>query len=549
MEKNSGTREIDAEGLVVTPGFVDVHTHYDAQVVWDPFLSPSHLHGVTTAVFGNCGVGFAPVRRGNEDFLIDLMEGVEDIPRSVLESGLTFEWESFSEYLDHLDRHQFVMDIGAQIPHSALRLYVMGERGSDHRQAPTAEEIDSMAAIVEESVVAGALGFTSSRSPGHRTLAGEYIPSLSASMEELAGIGRALTSAGTGVIEIAADLVGPDAGLENHMDLRRGFGFLRDLAQRTARPLSFLLTQDDRAPDAWREILLEVEDAVSKGVQIRAQVAPRAVGVMCGWELTNNPFGSKPSYREIADRPLSERLEELKQPARRDAILSEELGTHKFTRRLAESLDRMFALDSVKPDYEPAPHTSIAVEAARRSVTAEELAYDMMLEQGGRQLLYFPMQNYSQGNLDAVKEMLCHPLTVPGLSDGGAHAATLCDVGFPTFLIYHWARDRDRGDRLSLEEVVRMHTQDAAEMVGLRDRGILKPGYRADLNVIDFDSLGVPAPELIHDLPGGGRRLVQTSEGYCHTFCAGVETVAQGKPTGAMPGRLVRGPKGGIEGL
>jgi N-acyl-D-aspartate/D-glutamate deacylase len=530
-----GEREIDARGLLVTPGFVDAHTHYDGQAIWDSELAPSSWHGVTTAVFGNCGVGFAPVRPNTEQLLIELMEGVEDIPGTVLSEGLDFTWETFPEFLTALERRPRTIDVGAQVPHSALRFYVMGARGGDHFEQPTAEEIVKMANLTVEGVRAGALGFSTSRTHLHRTLKGKLVPTLTASTDELYGIAAALGELGQGVIEAVSDITDPDVA-----ELEPEFNILRSISEISGRPLSLLLTQIDKYPNTWRDIMALVDRAVADGIDMRAQIAPRAVGVMCGLQATSNPFGSKPSYREIASLPLPERVAEMRRPERRAAILSEPLGSHQMSRVLHDSMDNLFELGEV-PNYEPEPSSSIAAQAARLGISPSELAYDMMLRRDGEELLYYPLRNFASGNLDGVEEMMRHDRTVTGLSDGGAHAGAVCDASFPTFLLYYWGRDRQRGQRFPIERLVQMQTADTARLVGLYDRGILAPGYKADVNVIDFDRLQLRPPMMVHDLPAGGRRLVQKSVGYRHTICSGVETFTDGEPTGALPGKLVRG--------
>ena len=531
-----GHRELEADGLLVTPGFVDVHTHYDGQATWDDELAPSSWHGVTTAVFGNCGVGFAPLRPNSEAFLIELMEGVEDIPGSVMAEGINFSWESFAEYLDALDARSYAMDIGAQVPHSALRVYVMGARGADHLEAPTAVEIAMMGRLAAEGIVAGALGFTTSRTRNHKTLAGRLIPTLSAHHDELLGIADALSGLDQGVLQVVSDAFIEPTGDE--LDIE--FELMRAMALTSGRPISISLLQGNGDGGHWKRVLELMDDARRDGAVMRAQVAPRAVGVLCGLQATSNPFGSKPSYREIAHLALDQRVVEMRRPERRAAILAEEPGSHKFTRMVHDSMDRLFELGEI-PDYEPDPSSSVAARAQRLGISAHELAYDLLLRRDGRELLYFPLQNYDDGNLDAVREMLQHPRTVPGLSDGGAHAGTLCDASFPTFLLAHWGRDRSRGERLPLESLVKAHTRDTADLIGLRDRGLIEPGLKADLNIIDFAELNVAPPVIVHDLPAGGRRLVQQAVGYRHTICSGVETFTDGVPTGDHPGRLVRG--------
>jgi N-acyl-D-aspartate/D-glutamate deacylase len=534
MVTERGRREIDADGLLVTPGFVDIHTHYDGQAIWDSELAPSSRHGVTTTLFGNCGVGFAPVRPSEIAYLMDLMEGVEDIPGSVLAEGVDFSWESFPEYLDVLASKAYSIDIGTFVPHSPLRLYVMGPRGSDHEARATPEQVAEMGKVAAEAMRAGAFGFSTSRTQAHRSLDGRYVPSLTAPRDELLGITGALGALGRGVVQVVSDITDPRL-----VDTEEEFRLLRSVSQTSGMPLTLGLIQLYQEPEVWRTILDRMNEAVDAGINMSAQVAPRAIGILCGFEASTNPFASKASYRSIAGLPLAERVRELSRPERRTAILAEELGNHRFTRMVHDSMDRIFELGSV-PDYEPDPKSSIAARAGQLNISPHELAYDIMLQNGGRELLFFAMNNYVSGNLDDVGEMLRHPRTIIGLSDGGAHVGVLCDASFPTYLISHWSRDRVRGERLPVETCVKMLTRETASLVGLADRGVVRPGLRADLNVIDFERLGALKPTMVYDLPAGGRRLIQEAVGYRHTLCGGVETFTDGAPTGARPGRLVR---------
>lgn len=526
-----GRREIDASGKLVTPGFVDIHTHYDGQVTWDPLMTPSSLHGVTTVVMGNCGVGFAPVKPEQRDWLISLMEGVEDIPGSVLAEGMTWNWETFPDYLDAIDTPHAI-DFAAQLPHGALRTYVMGRRGGDHLARPTADEMDRMRDLVAEAVEAGALGWSTSRSAVHKTSAGEPTPSLTASREELAGMAAGLAKAGAGVIDFISDF----------MDEPEEMEFVSAIVEAAQRPMSVSVVQSDRAPDKWRGLLDGLAEISAKqGIPITGQVAPRAVGVMLGWELSWHPFMAYPSCAALADLPREERVEQLRRPEIRAAILSEKPETDsEFVDRLSTRFDQLYLLGD-PPNYEPGPNDSVAALADRSGVSATEVAYDAMMAQGGRGLLYFPMLNYSAGNLDAVREMLARPDTVPALGDGGAHCGAICDASFPTTLLTHWGRDRKAGGLFPVEWLIKRHTVDTAAVVGLFDRGQVRPGYRADLNVIDFDRLQADHPEVLYDLPTGGRRLMQTATGYVATVVAGEVIVEDGRHTGALPGRLVRG--------
>jgi N-acyl-D-aspartate/D-glutamate deacylase len=522
-------REIDAEGLMVAPGWVDLHTHYDGQATWDPELTPSAWHGVTTTVFGNCSVGFAPVRPGSEQFLINLMEGVEDIPGTVLSEGIDFRWESFGEYLDALEAAPHVIDIGAQVPHAALRFYVMGERGADHAEIPTEDEISTMGAVAAQAIEAGALGFTTSRTTKHRAADGRPTPSLSSTDAELIGIAKAIGATGRGVLQCNSDF-----GTDHELAL------LRQLAAESGRPLSFSLLQVDHAPTLWRDLLAGVAAANRAGETLRVQVGSRPIGVLFGLDATLHPFLLHRTYNEqgLATKPLAERLDVLRRPEVREAMLAEDPSG--FGQWLTSALERTFELHD-PPDYEPDPSTSIAARAARQGRSPLDLAYELLLADEGRALLYHPFENYSDGNLDAVAEMLRSPHAVAGLGDGGAHVGTICDASFPTTLLTHWTRDRTRGDKLPLPFVVRRQTRDTARAMGFSDRGALRPGLRADINVIDLDALRLHPPRIVWDLPAGGKRLIQGVDGYRHTFVAGIETYRDGQWTGATPGKLLRG--------
>jgi len=519
---------IDADGALVTPGFVDVHTHYDGQASWDGRLAPSALHGVTTVVMSNCGVGFAPVRPGDQDRLIELMEGVEDIPGAALHEGLAWDWQTFGDYLDALERRPHDIDLGAQVPHGPLRLFVMGERGAD-REPATEAEIAEMGRLAAGAVLAGALGFTTSRTLNHRTSRGEPTPTLTAAREELVGIARAVGSTGRGVLQVISDFPDFDDEMET----------LRRMMAESGRPLSVSLSQLHDRPDDWRRTLEAVTAANADGLVMRAQVAPRAVGVLIGLQATLNPLNRCPSYAPYAGLDVGEQARRLADPELRSAILSEYAESR---RRMADSLDRVFVLGE-PPEYEPHPDTSVAATAAGLGRDPYELFYDLLLEDDGRALLYLPIFNYADGNLDAVAEMLAHPHTIPGLGDGGAHVGTICDGSFPTTLLAHWGRDRSRGRRFELPWLIRRQTQDTAEALGLADRGVVAAGYKADLNVIDLERLRLGAPRMLHDLPAGGKRLMQRADGYLHTVVSGTPTYASGEPTGALPGHLVRGPQ------
>lgn len=526
---DQGRREIDADGLLVLPGWVDVHTHYDGQATWDQELAPSSWHGVTTAVFGNCSVGFAPVRPGDEGFLINLMEGVEDIPGSALAEGIEFRWESFGDYLDALAETPRSMDIGAQLPHAALRFYVMGERGADHTEVPTTDEIARMGELAVEAVRAGAFGFTTSRTKKHRAADGRFTPSLTAHRAELLGIAEALGAAGVGVLQINSDF-----GTPEEVEL------VHDMAVRSGRPLSFSLIQLDDRPDQWRELLEMVERANDEGATVRAQVGSRPIGVLFGFAATLNPFMTHPAWGALTALDIDERLDRLRHADVRAEFLAQQPDAG-FGQFLERALQRTFELGD-PPDYEPDPSMSLAAQAAASNSDVFELAYDLMAADGGTALLYHPFENYSDGSLEPVREMITSPYSIAGLSDGGAHVGTICDGSFPTYLLTHWARDRTRGPRISLEQVVRSQTSATAHAIGLDDRGVLAPGRRADVNVVDFDALRLHPPELAFDLPGGSKRLLQRATGYRHTFVAGTETFTDGTWTGSTPGALVRSP-------
>ena len=521
-----GAREVDADGLVVAPGWVDIHTHYDGQVTWDPEVSPSSWHGVTTVVMGNCGVGFAPVRPDGHDFLIELMEGVEDIPGSALHEGIDWQWESFPEYLDALDAHERVLDIAAQVPHAALRAYVLGERA---HEAADADEIAEMARLTTEALRAGAVGVTTSRTFLHRSKHG-LVPGTSAPPDELLALGDAVGAAGRGVFQLIAD--GAPMGEAGE--------WMTEIARRTGATVTYSLSQSPPDPMAYRAALADAEKQAADGLTIVPQVPCRPTGMLFGLQSSLHPFITHPTYRALAKRPLAERVVELRKPEVRAQLLSEEAQTGSpVARILISRWDRIFPLGD-PPDYEPAPETSVAAVAAREGRRPEEVVLDWLLDGDGTALLNAPLSSYEHTNLEAVREMMVHPNTVLGLSDGGAHCGLICDVSMPTTLLTHWVRDRTRGERISLEQAVRMQTGRTAQIYGFSDRGTLEAGKRADVNLIDLAGLVLHAPEMVHDLPAGGRRLVQKADGYRATFVAGEQTYADGEPTGARPGRLVR---------
>jgi N-acyl-D-aspartate/D-glutamate deacylase len=523
-------RTIDADGLLVTPGWVDIHTHYDGQATWDPYMSPSSWNGVTTAIMGNCGVGFAPAHKHQREWMIELMEGVEDIPGAVLNEGVRWDWETFPQYLDALESMPRSMDIGAQIPHGALRVYAMGERGA-RREVATADDIQLMAALTKEAVLAGAFGFTSSRAIVHKTKRGEPVPSLGAPLNEMLSIARAVGETGKGVLQLISDFD----------DLNEEFSLMRECARVSGRPLSYTLLQHDFIPERWREVLKRTSAARTEGLDIKAQVACRAIGMVHGLECSLHPFFMTAGYLSVADLPLETRVQRLREPQLRAQILRE-AAIKPGNRRLdsiTQDLHKLFPIGETA-NYEPDPQTSIAAMAQKLGRNAQDLAYDLMLENGGKKKFYFPLYNYTESNLDAVHEMMQHPATLLGLGDGGAHVGYICDASYPTFLLSHWARDRERGPKFSLEFLVHAQTQRNALGMGLKDRGAILPGMRADLNLINFDKLGLSAPEMTYDLPAGGRRLIQRPSGYMATLVNGEVVMQGGEATGALPGRLVR---------
>ena len=526
-------RTIDATGKLVTPGWVDVHTHYDGQASWDPFLTPSSWHGVTTAVMGNCGVGFAPAAPDRHEWLIELMEGVEDIPGSALAEGITWEWESFEEYLDALDARHYAIDLGAQVAHGPVRGYVMGDRGAAN-EAPTADDIAAMSDIVERGLRAGALGFSTSRTPIHKSKSGELVPGTHATADELFGLADALRRAGHGVFQFA-----PDHALVP----RDEWPWMTEMARRTGRTVSVNLNQPDEAPDLWREVLGLLDQAQADGVPIVAQVAGRNVGLLMCLEGSFNPLDFHPAYAPISTLPLAERVAALRDPELRSRLAESPGPDSLFERVVTSRLDQWWAVADGDIDYEPPAEDSIAAVSARTGRPAIELIIDQLTAHDGHGMILTPFFNYAYGDLSFTYEAHQHPGTRMGLADAGAHCGVICDGGTPTFMLTHWTRDRSRGPKLPLEHVIHRQTLQTAELYGLGDRGALLPGLRADINVIDYDRLTFGPPRMAHDLPAGARRLVQKADGYDATFVGGVQTVDHDEFTGELPGRLVRGPR------
>jgi N-acyl-D-aspartate/D-glutamate deacylase len=523
-----GAEEIDARGLLVTPGFVDPHTHYDAQVMWANHITPSSCNGVTTALLGNCGVGFAPCLPDQREMLVKLMEGVEDIPEPVLTEGLPWNWQSFPDYLDRLDARRFDLDVATQVPHAALRVFVMGERGAAREPATEADRAE-MARLAAEGIRAGALGFSTSRTLNHKTVDGQPTPTLHAAEAELAAIARAIGETGAGWLQVIADF---DDAIEAE------FAMLRRLVAASGRPMTTTVLERDSKPQEWRRLLDLIAAANADGQKMTGMVLTRPTGIMLGFEISQNPFVDCPSWDAIAPLPFDRRIAALRDPAVRSRLLGETSRDPALAKRVRR-WDRMFPLGD-PPDYEPAPERSIGAEARRLGVDPAALAYDRLLENDGRTILYRPLSNYAGGTLETVREMMAHPNTLIGLGDGGAHVSILCDASAMTYALTHWTRDRASG-RFPVEWMVRRLTSDNANALGLRDRGVVAPGRKADLNVIDYDRLRLCPPQVVYDLPAGGRRLMQRAEGFAHTILSGQPVSRDGTPTGRLPGRLVRG--------
>lgn len=542
----SAARTIDAKGALVTPGFVDVHTHYDGQASWDSDLLPSTAHGVTTAIVGNCGVGFAPCRPSDRERLINLFEGVEDIPGAALAEGISWNWETFPEYLDAVDARPHTIDLAAYLTHDALRIFVMGDRALAGEPA-TAEDIAKMADVARDAIERGAIGFSTGRTDNHRAMDGSATPASEASEAELEAIARAVGETGRGVLQAVSDFDMARGGeyFDGEFDIIERFA-----AASNGRPLSISLMQRDLIPTQWEQIIDRVEKANAKGIKIRMQTAPRGIGVLLGLSATFHPFIGYPSYKKIAHLPIEERARIMSDSAFRAQMLSEKSEAVSgdgspippMVDQLLSMIDlvsmRMFPLGEV-PNYEPKPGDSMMARAMMRGQKPLEALYDALLEQNGYALLYFPVYNYSGMNLDAVETMLHHPFSMPALADGGAHVGTICDASIPTYFLMHWVRDREKG-KFPIEEAVAKLTSVPANFLGLHDRGTLEVGKKADINVIDFEKLSLKRPHLVHDLPAGGRRFLQDAEGYVATIASGLVIAEGGKLTGARPGRVIR---------
>jgi N-acyl-D-aspartate/D-glutamate deacylase len=534
-----GRREIDADGLVVTPGFIDPHTHYDGQATWDPWLAPSSHHGVTTVAMGNCGVGFAPVDTNFHDDLIEMMEGVEDIPGTALHEGLRWDWRSFPEYLDALDRQERTIDVATHVPHAALRAFVMGERGADPLTDPNDDELSDMAKLLGEGLEAGALGVSTSRTERHRTIRGENLGTLRSKEPELQALASVLQRRGRGVFQLVSDCYRtPDDEFA-----ASEFALIADIARASQRPVSFTVQQDFEAPSRWRDLMNLASSLQAQGLDVKAQAAPRPIGVLLGLQASNNIFTPVRAYARVASLSLEERVVALQDPELRQKILDSHaaltgehaFGGHAFYGRF----DEMFVLDE-PVNYDLDPHHSLGAIARRLGVDPREYAYDVQLQHQGRQLIYTPLFNFVEGNLDAVREMVTSPASMFGLSDGGAHCGAICDASMTTSYLTLWSRERSGSTHIPLESVVHELTRRPAMHFGWTDRGLVAPGHLADLNVIDYAALNCASPRIETDLPAGGRRLLQSATGYRFTIKRGAVTFEDGTATGALPGRLLR---------
>ena len=528
--EESSKEVIDAKGKIVSPGFVDIHTHYDGQVTWDPYLRPSTYHGVTTVVMGNCGVGFSPCKPEERDWLISLMEGVEDIPGTALHEGINWQWESFPEYLDTLEDKPLAIDVGTQIPHGAVRAYVMGQRGIDREEA-SQEEIEQMSQIVKEAIEAGAFGFSTSRTEKHKDSSGALTPSITAHKNELVSIAKSLGEIKSGVLQ----------GISDFYDFETEFDIFKEMSKSSGRPISITVEQMDQRPDWWHQLLDGIEEAQADGINMYGQVPPRATGINMGLTVTLNPFTFYPSFYELSQKSLEEKVATMKDPAFKEKLLSEEpvsIG-NPLVDEITQSFNKMFKLGE-PANYEPEPESSFEAIAKTQNISPQEVAYDCLLEKEGRALIYHPLFNYLPGNLDYVETMLNHPYSISGLGDAGAHCGAISDASFPTTLIQHWGRDRKRGKKIPLEKLISMQTLETSRLLGIKDRGVLKEGYKADINVIDFENLTLHEPEVLYDLPAGGRRLVQRASGYEYTIVSGQIAFKDGESTGALNGKLIR---------
>ena len=528
--KETGTKEIDAKGKIVTPGFVDIHTHYDGQVTWDPYLRPSTYHGVTTVVMGNCGVGFSPCKPEKRDWLISLMEGVEDIPGTALHEGIDWEWETFPEYLDILEKKPLAIDVGTQIPHGAVRAFVMGERGISQERA-SEEEINQMGKIVKEAIQAGAFGFSTSRTEKHRDSSGALTPSITAHKDELVKISEAIGELDKGVLQ----------GISDFYDFQSEFNIFKEMSSASGRPISITVEQQDARPEWWLQLLDGIKEAQDHGIKMYGQVPPRATGILMGLTASLNPFILYPSFFEIAGLSLDQKVDIMRDLEFKKKVLLEKpvsIG-NPLVDEIITSFNKMFRLGE-PANYEPHPDSSILSESKKLNLTPQEIAYDMLLEKDGRALIYHPLFNYEFGNLDHVETMLKHPYTISGLGDAGAHCGAISDASFPTTLIQHWGRDRDRGEKFPLESLIKMQTFDTSQLLGINDRGLLVEGLKADINIIDFDNLSIHEPEIVNDLPAGGRRLVQKASGYSYTIVSGEVAFKDGEATGKLNGQLIR---------
>ena len=527
LVEDQGKEEIDAKGHLVTPGWVDIHTHYDGQVCWDSYLTPSCWHGVTTVVMGNCGVGFAPVKPGTEEFLVQLMEGVEDIPGTALHEGVTWDWESFPEYLDSIGKKNYAIDVGAMIGHGPIRSYVMGYDRCQGKEEATDTEIEKMAEITKEAIEAGALGFSTSRTYLHRDKFGEYVPGTEASAKEMRKIANTIADLGKGTLEIVSDWMDKDIELD----------WVKEFVEESDRTLTYAQTSGDPF-ETWRYC----EENFSKGVKIRPQYSGRPTGMLFSLESTVHPFIAHPSYAEIADKSLEEKVSRMKDESFKQKILSEEPAVDKnhMIYTLMTSFDKQFPMDHI-PNYEPPMEASIAGIAESSNKSVMEVLYEELLNNDGKTFIWAPFGPYPDHSLDFYKMIIEFESSVAGLSDGGAHCGLICDASMPTWNISHWSKNREKGEKIPLEYVVRKQTKETAETFGLMDRGQIKEGYLADLNIIDYDNLCVFKPEMVHDLPTGSRRIIQKASGYKATIKSGIVTFKDDEATGAMPGSLIRG--------